>query len=298
MLLAAGDLVLDVLVRPHGPVERGTDTPGTVSVAGGGSASNVACWVAFLGGVARFVGAVGDDPAGAWLLEDLRRRGVDARVEVRPEEQTGAVAVWIEGEERTMVTCQGANRTLPAFLLAQETWEGVVHFHFTGYALVTDRQQVQAAKALARQRGCTVSLDPAAHPLVLEAVGLEGFRSACEEVDVLLPNRAEALALSGAQTLEEAAEALASLVPVVCIKDGAQGCLVATRRGLLRVPTEPATVVDPTGAGDAFAAGFLLRWTQGARVEEAARAGNQAGSEAIRHLGARPPLPGVPGRVS
>jgi len=81
-------------------------------------------------------------------------------------------------------------------------------------------------------------------------------------VDVLLPNRAEALALSGAPTLEEAAEALASLVPIVCIKDGVRGCVVATRHGLLRVPTEPAEVIDPTGAGDAFTAGFLLRWTE------------------------------------
>jgi len=290
VLLAAGDLVLDVLIRPHGPLRRGTDTPGTVSVAGGGSASNVACWVVFLGGVARFVGAVGDDPAGAWLLEDLRRRGVDARVEVRAEQPTGVVAVWIEGDERTMVTCQGANRTLPAFLLAQETWEGVVHFHFTGYALVTDRWRVLGAKELARTRGCTVSLDPAAYALVLEVVGHDGFRSACEGVDVLLPNRVEALALSGATTLEEAAEALASLVPVVCIKDGSRGCIVATRRGLLRVPPEPTTVVDPTGAGDAFAAGFLLRWIQGADLEDAARAGNRAGSEAVGKFGARPPL--------
>ncbi len=290
MLLCAGDLVLDVVVfadkRPRG----GAEVTGRIRLLGGGSAANVAAWATHLGTPARFVGCVGRDWMGAWLVDELRGRGVEV-VEVRTPEPTGVVAVWVEGRERTMICAPGANRLLPAVLLEDAVWENVRHVHFTGYSLLRPETRALVGKALARARkqGCSVSLDPSATDLLLSAVGRRDLQQLMCSVDILFPNREEALALAKARRVDQAARRLAQSVPVVCIKNGHRGCWLAYEGEVEKVPTRPVAVVDPTGAGDAFAAGFLTAWVEGKGVQEAVRRALEAGAQAVQGVGGRPP---------
>lgn len=291
MLLTAGDLVCDVLVRPRLQPSAGMEIDGEVVLAPGGSAANVARWAAHLGFPARFVGSVGDDVAGRWLIHAMRLAGVDTCVEVLPGTRTGLVAVWIDPSgERTMVTDRGANRSLPQRLLAEETWSDVTHFHFTGYSLLSPelRDCILAAKAVAIRRGCTVSLDPGAYQPLVEHVGPQTLLEACAAVQVLLPNEAEALALARAKTIEEAADRLGALISIVCIKRGPAGCLLVTGTDRAAVASPGGAVVDTTGAGDAFAAGFLAAWKGGAAPPAAAAAGVRAATRAVSWVGAGP----------
>ncbi|MDR5683390.1 MAG: sugar kinase [Armatimonadota bacterium] len=291
MLLTAGDLVLDVLVRSDTGPHPGSEGDGQIVLAPGGSAANVARWAAHLGFPARFVGSVGDDFAGRWLTEAMRSSGVDVRVDAVAGEPTGVVAVWVDPSgERTMVTDRTANRYLPPRLLDEDTWSDVTHFHFTGYSLLASqtRERILAAKAIAVRRGCTLSFDPGPHRRLVQHVGAAAILAACDGVDVLLPNEAEAVALAAAKSVEEAIDRLSARSSIVCIKRGSAGCLLA--RGAQRLSIVPPghTAVDTTGAGDAFAAGFLAVWKRGASVPEAAAAGVRAAARAVSHVGAGP----------
>ena len=293
MLLCPGDLVLDILVFSPKPSSAAEQVAREVRLCGGGSAANVASWATYLGMPARFVGYVGRDWIGDWLAQDLSERGVDVVVE-RVSHPTGVVAVWVAGRERAMACAPGANRLLPRTLVEPAIWDDVGHVHFTGYSLLRKdtRSLVGQAKRVAHRRGCSVSLDPGSTALLLSALGRRGLREALQGVDVLFPNRDEALALTGARRIDRAAHKLAQMVPLVLVKAGSKGCWLATPKGAERFPTSPAQVRDPTGAGDAFAAGFLSAWLGGGDLLNAVQAAHRAGAWAVQALGGRPPCAG------
>jgi sugar/nucleoside kinase (ribokinase family) len=159
-----------------------------------------------------------------------------------------------------------------------------------GYSLLLPevRERILAAKAIAVGGGCTVSFDPGAYQLLAEHVGGETLLEACEDTDVLLPNEAEALALAGAKSIEEAADRLGVRSSIVCIKRGPAGCLLVTAAGRMAVASSRSAVADTTGVGDAFAAGFLAAWKRGAPPREAASAGMRAATRAVSRVGAGP----------
>jgi sugar/nucleoside kinase (ribokinase family) len=251
-LVVLGDLMVDVVARITQPLAHASDTPAQISVQGGGSAANTAAWAASLGTPVALVCRVGDDDRGLAALH-----GVDVHAAIDHEKPTGTCVVLVEpGGERTMLPDPGANDgPLPEIPLGE-------HLHVVGYALLRAGPRASALAAIERARaaGMTVSVDPSSWALLRPG--------AIPPVDLLLANEEEAKHLTGEMV----------------VKLGAAGA----RWGDIHVPAEPVDVVDTTGAGDAFAAGFLSARLNGADAREALTAGCRVAARAVAQIGARP----------
>ncbi|HEX6989045.1 MAG TPA: PfkB family carbohydrate kinase [Bacillota bacterium] len=285
--------MVDLLVRPERMPEPATDVPGRIRLMPGGAAANQAVWLARLGRAVRFAGRVGADPLGDLLLDDLRREGVEARVERDPRLPTGSVLVWIRPDgERALVTSRAANAVLTARQREEALWAGVRHLMLTGYAFAAPGSRPTAVELLAeaRQRGVTVALDPASWRLLAAYPGREAFLDDAGGVDLLLPNAAEARWLAGRDDVGEAASILARDCGLVVVTLGSDGALVAERgRDPVHVPAAaPRRVVDTTGAGDLFAAAFVHAWLDTGNPVGAAAYANACAARLVAREGARP----------
>jgi ribokinase len=283
-LVVLGDVMVDVVVRLSGPVARGSDTLARVEQRGGGSAANVAAWLARAGAAAVLLGRVGDDAAGRAVVAALRAEGVDVRVEVDQQRPTGTCVVLVEpGGERSLLPDRGAN----AAPVATAPPADAAHLHVAGYALFDPgaRPAALAAMAAARAAGCPTSVDPAsAVPL---AAAREAFLAWIDGVDLLLPNGDEAAALTGSADALTAARALTAHAREVVVTLGAAGALWTDGAAVERVAAAPTEVVDTTGAGDAFTAGLLAARTAGADRRAALEAGAALAARAVQRPGAR-----------
>ncbi|MFL1903821.1 sugar kinase [Streptomyces tauricus] len=292
-LLVVGDVITDVVARHHGPLAPGTDTAAAVRTVPGGAGANVACWAARRAGTeVRFLGRVGADSA-AWHERELVASGVRPLLVVDPRAPTGTVICLVDAAaaaERTFLTDSGASLRLDADDWSPALLDGVARLHLSGYLFFSEpcRALVSVAVESARARGVPVSVDPASAGFLAE-LGVNRFLSLAEGVDVLLPSRDEARLLTGLPDTADAAAKLSRLFPLVVVKQGEAGALVA-RSGAVRsrVPAQAATPVDTTGAGDAFTGAFLAALLAGGRPEEAAAEGCRAGARAVQQVGGRP----------
>jgi ribokinase len=274
-VVVVGDLMVDVVARMSGPLAVGSDTPASVSSRPGGAGANVAAWLAVAGAEVRLVARAGDDDAGRGAVAKLRGHGVDVSgVVFDGERATGTCVVLVAPDgERTMLPDPGANAALAADDLPG--FDGCRHLHLAGYTLLRDGAPRDAAlEALRRARACgmTISLDPSS-AAPLRAFGPERFLDLAGPVDLLLPNRDEAEVLG--PLAERAREVVVTLGP-----DGAVWTDGADEVAVPAVAEGPVT--DTTGAGDAFAAGFLAAWLGGALPKEAL---GSASALAARALG-------------
>ncbi|MCI3277273.1 carbohydrate kinase family protein [Streptomyces cylindrosporus] len=293
-LLVVGDVVTDVVARHRGALAVGTDTAAVIRRVPGGAGANVACWAAHWGWPeVRLLGRVGVDAAD-WHERELAGCGVRPRLVVDPEAPTGTVICLVATEdsaERTFLTDSGASMRLDPGDWSETLLDGVARLHLSGYLLFSEPSRALVAVALesARARGVPVSLDPASAGFLLE-LGVDRFLKLVEGVDLLLPSRDEACLLTGLPNAADAAAELSRHIPLVIMKQGADGALVA-RGGTVRarVPAARATPTDTTGAGDAFTGAFLATLLAGAEPEEAAREGCRAGAMAVERVGGRPP---------
>lgn len=259
-VVVLGDVNTDVVVLLNGQPAPGSDRPAAITTRGGGAGGNVAAHLAQLGTPVQLVGCVGDDPAGAGLAAELAAAGVQLALRTVPGSATGTVVSLVETDgSRSMLSDRGANLELTPGDVVVPTRGG--HLYLSGYTLLDPRPRTTGLVALeaARAAGCTVSVDPASTE-PLRQYGVERFLADTAGATLLLPNVAEARALSGCADTEEAARALAGHYPVVVVKLGADGALWVTSELAVHRPAHPATVVDTTGAGDAFAAGLLSVW--------------------------------------
>ena len=251
------------MVWPEAAVQRGTDTPARVFRSRGGSAANVAVAAApFV--PTRFVGCVGDDPLGDHLVAELTAAGVEPRVQRRGRTGTVVVLVDVDGE-RTFLPDRAAAADLDD--VDATVLDDVAVLHVPAYGLHTGRTAASVRSLLeqARDHGVELSFD-ASSWAVLRALGVEHYRSLVEDLRpaVLFANADEAREL----------DLLARPLPVdVVLKDGARPTTVlGTDGSRLQVPVQAVDGVrDSTGAGDAFAAGWLSARMDGldvpARVE-------------------------------
>ncbi len=291
-VVVVGDLVTDVVVVHAGAIEPGTDTPASITHGGGGQGANTAAWLAHAGSPVTLVAAVGDDATGRLRVAELTAAGVHCAVRTHAGAVTGTVVVLASADERTLVTDPGACLLLdPADVRAAvAAATGAVHLHLSGYVLLNEgsRPAGRAALAAARERGLTVSVD-AASAAPLRSVGAEVFLAWVRDVDLLLCNTDEATVLAGPGTAAEQAAALARSARGVVVKRGGDGALWHGGDGVVRSGTSVRVpMMDPTGAGDAFAAGLLAAWCSGAPEDEALAAGAALGAAAVGRVGGRP----------
>ncbi len=294
-VVVVGDLMTDAVAHAHFPLARGSDTPATVTMHGGGSGANVSAWLAVDGTDVAFVGRRGADIAGRNRDMELMGYGVDARLVMDPERPTGTCVVMVTHKgDRTMLSDPGANAVLSPDDLPKDLFTPGSHLHMSGYTLLNEgsRPAALAAFHLAGRAGMTVSVD-CASAAPLERVGAEPFLELSNGAALLFVNKAEATVLTGREDPEQAARVLTAWYPQVVMKLAADGALFVAngRPEPVRVPGPPVErIVDGTGAGDAFCAGFLPSWLDKKPPMEALTSGCRLAARAMLQVGARPAL--------
>jgi sugar/nucleoside kinase (ribokinase family) len=279
VLLAVGDLIEDVVVWLPGPVALGADTEVRITRERGGSAANVTAAAVRAGGSARFVGQLGDDELAHRLLDGLARTGVD--VVARHGGRTGSIIVLVDSSgERTMLTDRAAATELTA---PDPAWlDGVDVLHLPAYSLFVERlaRSCLELAGLARERGIPVTVDPSSESLLVK-YGIGRFLDLVAELQpaILFPNVDESRVL-GITDRPPAG------VDLVVEKRGPEPVRLVTADGVTEVPVPPVDdVVDTTGAGDAFAAGFLVAWTAGKPPVECVARGSEVAAHVLRGPG-------------
>ncbi len=292
-VVVVGDLVTDVVARLAERPVPGSDAAATVTVCGGGSGANTAAWLAAAGADATLVGRVGDDATGRERIAELAAAGVRPRLAMDSQRPTGTVVVLVAADgERTMFPDRGANLALQPADLPADLFAPGSHLHLSGYALLHPSPRAAGLHALelARAAGMTISVDPSsAQPL--RRIGAERFLAWTASADLCLPNRDEAQVLTGAGDPAEAAAILAGSFRQTVVTLGAGGAVWSDGDQAFRCPAQAGEVVDTTGAGDAFSAGFLTAWLDAAAPVGALAAGCRLAARAVTVPGARPPQP-------
>jgi ribokinase len=274
-VLTLGDVLLDVVVLLAEPFAPGGDVRASSRAGAGGQAANVAAWAAELGAEACCIAKRGNDPAGELVARELAAHGVELVGPVTAG-ATGVVVSIVHGGDRALASDRGIAPSLAPEEL-DAAWLACDVLHLSGYALLRDPIAAAAllAARLARDQGARVSVDLAAWTEI-RSYGPPQFRELLDELapDVLFATEAEWELLGGAYLT----------APVGIVKRGARGCTVFSDDAKLDFAAVDAEVVDPTGAGDALAAGFLV----GGSLEEAARRGIDAAARCVAKVGSLP----------
>jgi sugar/nucleoside kinase (ribokinase family) len=258
----------------------------SLSLAVGGSAAITAVAAARLGLSVALVAAVGADPAGDFMLNELARAGVGtAAVAVRGGTPTGMTVALSRGGDRAILTAVGAVASLtaadvPAALLARAR-----HVHVSSYFLVEDSLGPGLAQLLsaARAAGATTSVDTNWDPAGRWGDGR--LRAAFAQADLLLPNKTEALRLAGEEDLGAAAQVLTAGGARLVVKLGSEGALAIDGPRQDHVWLPPVTPVDETGAGDCFNAGLIAGLLESLSMPRAVALGCAAGALSTRAPG-------------
>jgi sugar/nucleoside kinase (ribokinase family) len=261
-LVCLGDLMLDVVVRPSADVESGTDTPGTVRFRLGGSAGNTCRSFVSLGGTASLVCAAGSDGLAKRLIAAHRAAGVTVHAVNSAGTTPRLVATIAPDGERSFVTERGVADSLSVAALKRSWFARANALHVPAYSLLKPplSKASLAAIGIAKGRGALISADLASRAPLL-AAGPDTVLRTLEAVspNILFANLDEVSAVAG----RRGASVLLSYADVVVVKLGSSGCQLvwhdSTRKSVLHVEvaTKPIAAADTTGAGDAFAAGFL-----------------------------------------
>ncbi|HEU0304744.1 MAG TPA: PfkB family carbohydrate kinase [Gaiellaceae bacterium] len=269
LVCALGDLLLDVVVRLDGSVAAGDDTPSRIRVTAGGQAANVSAWAAALGAHARLIARRGDDGASRLAEEEVAARGVEV-VGPRATSSGGVVVSMVDGDgERSMLTDRGASPGLRAEDVEDAWLDGCNVLHISGYVLFGEPMTGAAALAarLARGHAARVGVDLASARGIVDA-GPGRFVALLDDLapDVVFGGDRELAALGREPQVE-----------TLVVKHGERGVSVVTNGRREEYAALPAAVVDPTGAGDAFAAGFLVGGVE-LGLQAAARCVSTAGA--------------------
>lgn len=283
-VVCVGDLLVDIHAALRAPLSLGSDTPAHVELRQGGAAANVAAWVVAGGGAATFVGRVGADALGGDAVAELAGAGVRAEIITDPDLPTGTCIVLVEADgERTMIPSAGANEAPldVAALPERADW-----LYVSGYALLRDasRASVLQAMSVAREWQWSVAVDAASEG-PLAAFGGRQFLDLVGDDVTLFANADEARVLTDAGGPAAMAQTLAVRCGRAVVKSGAAGAAWSDGAASEAVPAQATDVLDTTGAGDAFAAGFLVG---GPAVTDRLAFATEQAARAVQVMGARP----------
>lgn len=268
---------------------------GPTAQMSGGSAANTMAGVASFGGRAAFMGRVHDDELGKEFAHDLQATGVTFTTPAAPDgPSTGRCLIVITPDaQRTMSTSLGASALFSEVDVDADLVRGSKVTYLEGYLF--DRPECKAAywaaSKIAAEAGREVALT-LSDLFCVERHRDDWLPLVRDQVDILFANEAEALALWECDSIEAAVEAARAQVGITCITRSEKGSIVVTGDATHEVPAEPLDkLVDTTGAGDLYAAGFLYGYTQGRPLPECGRLGSIAAAAVLGHDGARPQTP-------
>ena len=269
LVCTLGDALLDVIVQPERPLAQGDDVPSSTHAGAGGQAANVAAWAVELGAHGRLIATRADDATGRLVQAELATRGVEVVGPVVAGRGGIVVSLLGPNGERSLLSDRGVSPSLRAEELEMDWLRGCDVLHLSGYALLERPIDEAGAKAAgaARMRGGRISVDLGAAAAIRE-FGPDRLLSRLEQLepDVVFAREEELQALGREP----------SAVTLV-VKRGARGCTVIEGGRSSDYDAAPAIVVDTTGAGDAFAAGFLVGGSKLA-VDAAARCVSRQGA--------------------
>lgn len=282
LVLSIGRLYCDIVFRgldalPRLGEERFADS---VAIVPGGGGFITAAHLAALGTPAGLLARIGTDPLSGTLAPALAESGVDLRwLERTPEAGPQPTVVMVQDGERAFLS-RRAGSARPTTLDAALADQAARHLHIAEFATLAE---IPDLIDRAKHTGLTVSLDPSwdddwirRRDLIARAAG----------ADIFLPNAAEARAIADCEDLDQAGRRLAQHFPIVVIKDGGNGARLFQRGDAIALPApEGGPVLDTTGAGDAFNAGFLVAWLAGASREQALAEGIACGTLSVRSVG-------------
>lgn len=263
---------------------------GDIAIAPGGSAANTVLSAAQLGLRTTYVGKVGGDTTAAQYLEFVAAAGTDSSHVKRATLPHGRCLSLVTPDgQRTMRTHLGAAMTLSPGEISAADFQGARHAHIEGYLLFNPALAEQVITS-ARAAGCTISIDLASFEVVKAARDWI-FAQLRLGVDIVFANEDEASALfRRTDDYANFARELAAFGGIAAVKLGKDGAWIAQRDTLHRVaPVAVSRVVDTTGAGDAWAAGFLFAHLRGAPLDRAGAIASILGAECVQHLGAAIP---------
>ena len=286
VVVCLGAHILDVLVRPVTDIPAGQDTAlvEQMRMTAAGTAAGTALTFAKLGAAVRTAGAIGADPPGDLLLSLLGRAGIDTGMVVRKAEVPTSMSVLPirPNGERPALHLLGANL---AYTLDDVDWEAIAaaeHLHLGGTEMLGPDFATRILKH-AKENGLMTSVD------LIAPGGMGTFdliAPAMEYTDYLLPNEDQVLGFTGAADLAEGSQKLldagAGLLAITC---GADGALIVNAEGTQQVPAFAIDVVDTTGCGDAFSAGFVYGMGLGRPPRDAAVLGNAVAALVAQGLG-------------
>jgi ribokinase len=280
-ILVIGDVIEDVIVIPESEIRPNTDTNAAIHKSMGGQAANVASWLAFLGVQTRFVGCVGLSDVRK-LAAELEQNGIEAALQSSAK-PTGSLVVLVQGASRSMLTDRGANLDLN---LRSIDPTGFAAVYLSGYSLFGRAlREIKDFAARVKQTGALLAIDPGSYGYIKDH-GLEDFKGLISEADLIFPNLEEDQLLG-----------LSGVVALNVVTKGQSGAEAHWANGQsVEVAGLATESIDPTGAGDAFCAGFLASLVAGEdfqdlgleTVQMALKSGVEAGSKAVQLVGARP----------
>jgi sugar/nucleoside kinase (ribokinase family) len=288
--LVVGDVMTDIIVRPEGPLIVGSDRRATIRSVPGGSGANQAAWLRHFGVAVSFAGRVGQGNIAAQRMA-MEALGILPFLAADPLRPTGTLVALVDSTgERSFFTDRGANDGLCIDDLPDALLDGANLLHVSGYALITPgpRAAVLDLMARARLRGLKVTVDPGSMSFI-EEVGPKNFLDWTRGASICFPNSDEATLLSGTADRDAQFAILGEYYDLVVIKLGSAGAIVG---GLMKsrwAQTAPSVeVLDSTGAGDAFLAGFLAEHLGGRTIERCLSRAVVAGASAAVVMGGRP----------
>jgi sugar/nucleoside kinase (ribokinase family) len=280
-ILVIGDVIEDVIVIPKSEIRPNTDTNSAIHKSMGGQAANVASWLSFLGVQTRFVGCVGLTDVRK-LEAELEQNGIEADLQSSAK-PTGSLVVLVQGDSRSMLTDRGANLDLNLQAIDPTGFAAV---YLSGYSLFgRTLAEIKHFAAKVRQAGALLAIDPGSYGYIKDH-GVAEFKQLISEADLIFPNLEEDQLLG-----------LSGVVALNVVTKGQNGAKAHWASGQsVEVAGLPTQSIDPTGAGDAFCAGFLARLvaSEGFQdlglelVQMALQSGVEAGSKAVQLVGARP----------
>ena len=287
--MARGGLTLIDTARAH----ELYDAMGPAREVSGGSAANTLAGLSALGLQCAFIGQVAQDQLGEVFAHDIRAAGIDFDTPARAADaSTGRCLIFVSPDgQRTMNTYLGASQFLPAAALDDETVASAAVLYLEGYLWDPEEPRAAMKKAIAaaRNAGRKVAFT-LSDAFVISRHG-DDFRALIEagQIDILFANAAELAALTGEDDFEAGLAMLAPEVPVLVVTRSEHGAVAVSDGERVEVAAEPvAAVVDTTGAGDLFAAGFIAGHVGGASLQQSLAMGAVAAGEIISHYGARP----------